>query len=150
MLPISQIARLPEDIRLNPFDVYIIVPFLTAKEYEAHIKEIWGSLSFLPAVFNLWFLDKTQLLENFEEEAYLTKLFSESNIFAGVIGPRTSHVQIEIGNIKINLKEKSETEIELFLFFLQLCKSNMEVLQNMRMEFEYYNNHPDSAKKLNI
>ena len=106
-------------------------------------------IAFLPAVFNLWFLDKTSLLENFEEEAYLTKLFSESNIFAGVIGPRTSHVRIEIGNIKINLKEKSETEIELFLFFLQLCKSNMEVLQNMRMEFEYYNNHPDSAKKLN-
>ena len=41
MFPISHIARLPEDIRLNPFDVYIIVPFLTAKEYEAHIKEIW-------------------------------------------------------------------------------------------------------------
>ena len=148
MFPISQIARLPEDIRLNPFDVYIIVPFLTAKEYEAQIKEIWESLSFLPAVFNLWFLDQTSLLENFEEEEYLTKLFSESNIFAGVIGPRTSHVRIEIGNIKINLKEKSETEIELFLFFLQLCKSNMEVLQNMRMEFEYYNNHPDSAKKI--
>ena len=148
MFPISQIIRLPEDIRLNPFDVYIIVPFLTAQEYEAHIKEIWESLSFLPAVFNLWFLDKTSLLENFEEEAHLTKLFSESNIFAGVIGPRTSHVRIEIGNININLKEKSETEIELFLFFLQLCKSNMEVLQNMRMEFEYYYNHPDSAKKI--
>ena len=46
MFPISQIARLPEDIRLNPFDVYIIVPFLMAKEYEAQIKEIWESLSY--------------------------------------------------------------------------------------------------------
>ena len=64
MFPISHIARLPEDIRLNPFDVYIIVPLLMAKEYEAHIKEIWESLSFLPAVFNLWFLDQTSLLEN--------------------------------------------------------------------------------------
>ena len=150
MFPISKIARLPEDIRLNPFDVHIIVPFLTAKEYEAHIKGIWESLSFLPAIFNLNFLEQNSLLENFEDEEYLSKLFSESNIFTGVIGPRTSHVRIEIGNININLKEKSETEIELFLFFLQLCKSNMEVLQNMRMEFEYYNNHPDSAKKLNI
>ena len=76
MFPISQIARLPEDIRLNPFDVYIIVQFLTAKEYEAHIKEIWKSLSFLPAVFNLWFLDQTLLLDNFEEEESFTSLYS--------------------------------------------------------------------------
>ena len=148
MLPISKIALLPEDIRLNPFDVYIIIDYLTAKAIEEQVKEIWDSLSFLPAVFNIRFVDRENLLENFEEEKKFVKLFSESNIFASVIGPRTTHIRIEIANIEINLNDRSETEIELFLFFLQLCKSNMEVLQNMRMELEYFDGHPDSGKKI--
>lgn len=148
MLPISKVARLPEDLRLNPFNVYIIKPVDEGKEFEAHIKEIWDSLSFLPAVFNLRFLDYDTLLENFEDHDYLVRLFKKSNIFAGVLGPRTTHVRIEIGDIEINLKEKSETEIELFLFLLQLCKSNLEVLQNIRIEFEYHKLHPDVERKL--
>lgn len=148
MLPISKIARLREDIRLNPFDVYIIEPFSASKQYETHIKEIWGSLSFLPAIFNLRFIDQDSILENFEGDRYLVNLFSRSNIFAGVIGPRTSYVRIEIANIRINLNDKSETEIELFLFFLQLCKSNLEVLQHIRMDFEFNHSYPEIERKL--
>ena len=144
MIPVSKAHRLPQGININPFDIYILVPeaihniFTENQEnnIENNLMEIWNGLSFLPAVFKLRFIEKYKFLKGFEDDLPLYRIFKDCNIFASVIGSRSYYVKLETGNVVLD-DDIENVQIELFLFILQLCKADIELIQDFRMQVEY-------------
>lgn len=132
MTPISKIEKIPfyqPQAYLNPFDIYIILPLDKIEEKRIHeiLLNMWDRLTFLPAIFKIKFLKEDNISD---DDPRLINIIGQSNIFARVLGMEATPFRVELGKIEFNNKNKEEIELEIYLFILQLCQSDLSMIRN--------------------
>ena len=135
MEPISKIEMISFNTgtNLNPFDIYIILPDEDEKELEAKkiILDIWDKLTFLPAIFNLILLRENNISDGEEKVLHISQK-KNYNIFARVLGISDSPCCLEFGNINTYTDNQDELLVELLLFILQLCQTDLSKISDFK------------------